>query len=106
MSARRRSYDAASTICPIASSPNPQLPQQQDLAQPLQVRIVVQPVAVLRSLGRDQEPDPIVVVECADRDLGEGRDLADGVEFFGVHEGKLNPDVTAEVVRILSYALT
>ena len=63
-----------------------QFPQQQDLMQPGQGRIVIQPVACFRHPGGAQEPDGIIVVECAHTHTGE---LADFVDCFHPNSSRL-----------------
>ncbi len=48
---------------------------QQHLLQPVHVVQVVDPVARRGAAGRGQQPDPVVVVQGAHRDPGEGRQL-------------------------------
>ena len=63
--------------------PEPQFAQQPDLSQPVEVPVIVLPIAVRRPPGRDQQPDPVVVVQGAHGHAGQRGNLADGVEVGG-----------------------
>ena len=65
-----------------------QFPQQPDLAQPFQVVVVVEAVAVLRPPRRRQQAEPVVVVQGAHGDTSQCGDLADGVEVGGGGGGR------------------
>src|SRR5690606_33105454 len=55
----------------------PELPQRPDLLEPRDVPLPVQPVAGAAARRRPQEPDPVVVVERADRQSCPAGQLTD-----------------------------
>jgi hypothetical protein len=59
-----------------------ELPVEQDLLQPVEVGVVVAPVARVAAFARDEQADVVVVVQRAHRDTGEARDLSHGVAHF------------------------
>ena len=60
---------------------------EEDLLRAQQVVLEVVPVAGVFALHGDQEPDLVVVVECADGDAGHPRDFADAVAASAVPWG-------------------
>ena len=87
-SAFLRSYVGASSNWPIASRLKRSSRKQPDLAQPLEIAVGVQPIAVLRPHRWDEQADPVVVVQGAHRDAGQRGDLAYRVKLLGFHEGQ------------------
>ncbi len=54
-----------------------QLAVKQDLLQPLQIRIVIAPVARVRAVDRREQPDLVIVVQRSHRHAGDLGDPAD-----------------------------
>jgi hypothetical protein len=59
-----------------------EFPVEQDLLQPVEVGVVVAPVACVAALAGGQQADVVVVVQRAHGDSGEARDLSYGVAHF------------------------
>ncbi len=59
-----------------------QLPVEQDLLQPVEVGVVVTPVARVAALAGYEQADVVVVVQGAHRHSGEAGDLSYGVAHF------------------------
>lgn len=59
-----------------------ELPVEQDLLEPVEVRVAVAPVAGVAALARRQQADGVVVVQGPHRDPGEAGHLSDGVAHF------------------------
>src|SRR5205807_1895567 len=86
----RRSEDSGDVI-----KREPEFAIEEDLLQPLEVRVVIDAVTRGRSSGRRQQRDVLVVVKRSDRDARPLRDLSDRVAHVLPPMETEQPDATS-----------
>jgi len=86
----RRSEDSGDVI-----KREPEFAVEEDLLQPLEVRVVIDAVARRRSSGRRQQRDVLVVVKRSDRDARPLRNLSDRVAHVLPPMETEQPDATS-----------